>query len=53
VVGLADEVAAAASLLMGQADEARPAVVLRGLDWSAAPAPAAALVRPAEEDLFR
>ena len=53
MVGLADEVAAAASLLMGQADEAQPAVILRGLDWSAAPSPAAALVRPAEEDLFR
>ena len=53
MVGLADEVAAAASLLMGQADEAQPAVILRGLSWSAAPTPAATLVRSTEEDLFR
>jgi coenzyme F420-0:L-glutamate ligase/coenzyme F420-1:gamma-L-glutamate ligase len=49
----ADEVACAASLLMGQADEATPAVLVRGLAWSGAPSPAAALIRPGEEDLFR
>jgi coenzyme F420-0:L-glutamate ligase/coenzyme F420-1:gamma-L-glutamate ligase len=49
----ADEVACAASLLMGQADEARPAVLVRGLSWSGAASPAAALIRPQEEDLFR
>ncbi|MDQ2805127.1 MAG: coenzyme F420-0:L-glutamate ligase [Pseudomonadota bacterium] len=53
LVGLADEVAAAASLLQGQAQEGRPIVLVRGLVWSAPEAPAAALVRPAEEDLFR
>lgn len=53
MVGFADEIAAAASLLMGQADEGRPVVLIRGLDWSAPSLPAAALVRPAEEDLFR
>lgn len=52
-VGLADEIAATASLLMGQADEGRPVVLVRGLAWSAPPAPAAALIRPAAEDLFR
>ena len=31
--GFADEIAAAASLLMGQASEATPVVVLRGLEW--------------------
>jgi coenzyme F420-0:L-glutamate ligase/coenzyme F420-1:gamma-L-glutamate ligase len=51
--GLADEIASAASLLMGQADEARPAVLVRGLSWSGAASPAAALIRAAEEDLFR
>jgi coenzyme F420-0:L-glutamate ligase / coenzyme F420-1:gamma-L-glutamate ligase len=51
--GFADEIAAAASLLMGQADEAQPAVLARGLAWSQAPTPAAALIRPADEDLFR
>jgi coenzyme F420-0:L-glutamate ligase/coenzyme F420-1:gamma-L-glutamate ligase len=51
--GFADEIAAAAGLLMGQADEALPMVLLRGLRWSAPEAPAAALIRPAEHDLFR
>jgi coenzyme F420-0:L-glutamate ligase / coenzyme F420-1:gamma-L-glutamate ligase len=49
----ADEIAAAASLLMGQADEAQPAVLVRGLSWTAPQMPAAALVRPKERDLFR
>ncbi len=55
VVGHADELAAAASLLMGQADEAQPVILLRGLspDGSHPHRPAAALLRPAEQDLFR
>jgi coenzyme F420-0:L-glutamate ligase/coenzyme F420-1:gamma-L-glutamate ligase len=51
--GFADEIAAAASLLMGQADEGVPAVLVRGLAWSAPAAPAANLVRTEAEDLFR
>ncbi|HTV89326.1 MAG TPA: coenzyme F420-0:L-glutamate ligase [Stellaceae bacterium] len=51
--GFADEIAAAASLVQGQADEATPIVLVRGLAWSAPEAPAAALVRPPEHDLFR
>jgi coenzyme F420-0:L-glutamate ligase/coenzyme F420-1:gamma-L-glutamate ligase len=51
--GFADEIAAAAGLLMGQADEAVPMVLVRGLRWSAPEAPGAALIRPAEHDLFR
>jgi coenzyme F420-0:L-glutamate ligase/coenzyme F420-1:gamma-L-glutamate ligase len=51
--GFADEIATAAGLLMGQADEAVPMVLVRGLIWSAPEAPAAALIRPAEHDLFR
>ncbi len=51
--GFADEIAAAASLVQGQADEATPIVLVRGLKWSAPDAPAAALVRPPEHDLFR
>ena len=51
--GFADEIAAAAGLLMGQADEAVPMVLVRGLGWSAPEMPAAALIRPAEHDLFR
>jgi coenzyme F420-0:L-glutamate ligase/coenzyme F420-1:gamma-L-glutamate ligase len=51
--GFADEIAGAASLVMGQAAEARPAVLVRGLVWPDAAAGAATLIRPAEEDLFR
>lgn len=53
VIGFADEIAAAASLIMGQADEARPVVLVRGLGWSGAALPAASIVRPPSEDLFR
>jgi coenzyme F420-0:L-glutamate ligase/coenzyme F420-1:gamma-L-glutamate ligase len=53
IVGFADEIAAAASLLQGQADEGRPVVVVRGLTWTAPNAPVADLVRPPEEDLFQ
>jgi len=52
IIGFADEIAAAASLLQGQAAEAQPVVVLRGLTWSAPDAPVAEVVRPPEEDLF-
>jgi coenzyme F420-0:L-glutamate ligase / coenzyme F420-1:gamma-L-glutamate ligase len=51
--GFADEIAAAAGLVMGQADEAVPMVLIRGLRWSAPEISAAALIRPAEHDLFR
>ena len=51
-VGLADELAAAASLVQGQADEGTPVVLVRGLAAEAGTT-AAALVRSAEEDLFR
>jgi coenzyme F420-0:L-glutamate ligase/coenzyme F420-1:gamma-L-glutamate ligase len=52
-IGFADEIAAAASLLMGQAGEALPAVLVHGLDWSAQASPASSLLRPIAEDLFR
>ena len=51
--GFADEIAAAAGLVMGQANEAVPMVLVRGLRWSAPEVAAAALIRPAEHDLFR
>jgi coenzyme F420-0:L-glutamate ligase/coenzyme F420-1:gamma-L-glutamate ligase len=51
--GFADEIAAAASLLMGQADEATPIVVVRGLRWSEDALPAARLLRDPKKDLFR
>jgi coenzyme F420-0:L-glutamate ligase / coenzyme F420-1:gamma-L-glutamate ligase len=53
MIGFADEVAAAASLVMGQADEASPVVLVRGLRWSAPESTAASLIRPSNEDLFR
>jgi coenzyme F420-0:L-glutamate ligase/coenzyme F420-1:gamma-L-glutamate ligase len=53
VVGHADELAAAASLVMGQAAEARPIILVRGLAQHGAHQPAAALLRPAAQDLFR
>lgn len=53
ITGFADEIAAAASLLMGQGAEAQPAVLLRGLAWAAPATDARALVRPPAEDLFR
>ena len=52
VVALADEVAAAAGLVMGKADGV-PAALLRGVRAEGPPSPASALVRPPEEDLFR
>lgn len=52
-VALADAVAAAAGLAMGEAAEGRPAVLVRGLAWTAPERDASALIRPAEQDLFR
>ena len=51
---IADELAAAASLLMGQSDEGRPVVVIRGYHPPALPAaPAKTIQRPANIDTFR
>ena len=52
IVAFADEVAAATGLVMAK-DSRVPAAIVRGLAWHAPPSPAAGLVRPAEEDLFR
>ncbi|MDQ0510101.1 coenzyme F420-0:L-glutamate ligase [Ancylobacter amanitiformis] len=53
MIALADEIAASASLLMGPAAEGLPVVLLRGVPWSAPASPVRALLRPANEDLFR
>lgn len=53
VLGYADEVAAAASLLMGQSHEARPVVLVRGLGPRTPHQSARSLLRPLEQDLFR
>ena len=52
-VAAADELAAAASLLMGQADEALPVVHARGFPYPLRPSTQAELVRPKEIDAFR
>ena len=51
--GFADEIAAAASLVMGQADEGLPAVLVSGLSWREPESDATALLRPKDQDLFR
>lgn len=52
-VGLADEIASAASILMGQANEGRPVVLVRGLPYPSREGNAQELIRPKENDLFR
>ena len=52
-VGFADAVASTAVLVMGEAAEARPAALVRGLAWSAPAGTAAGLVRAKAQDLFR
>lgn len=55
-IAVADELAAAGSLLMGQANEGRPVVLARGMKFprgERAGVTARSLVRPRHEDLFR
>ena len=52
-VGLADQIASAAELLMGEADEGLPAVLVRGFATDGPALPAAALIRERAADLFR
>ena len=53
VVGVADELAAAASLVMGQAAEGTPIVHVRGFPYSLREGSLNELIRPREQDLFR
>ena len=52
-VGLADGIAAAASLVLGEADEGTPVALVRGYAAFARSEDAAALIRPKAQDLFR
>jgi len=52
-VGVADELAAAASLMMGQAAEGTPVVHARGFPYSLRDGSLNELLRPKEQDLFR
>jgi len=53
VVGVADELAAAASLVMGQAAEGIPAVHVRGFPYPLGEGSLKELIRPKEQDMFR
>lgn len=52
-LGLADEIAAAASLLMGQAGEGRPIILVRGVPYQRREGQARELLRPKALDFFR
>jgi coenzyme F420-0:L-glutamate ligase/coenzyme F420-1:gamma-L-glutamate ligase len=52
-IGAADELAAAASLMMGQTNEGKPIVHARGFPYSLRESTLKEFVRPKEKDLFR
>ncbi len=52
-VGAADELAAAASLVMGQAAEGMPVVHVRGFPYPLRESSMAEILRPREQDMFR
>ncbi len=52
-VAIADELSAAASFVMGQADEGCPVVLVRGARWQASVAGHQPLLRPVDQDMFR
>ncbi|MBV9506911.1 MAG: coenzyme F420-0:L-glutamate ligase [Acidobacteriia bacterium] len=52
IIAIADQLAAAAGLLMRKADGC-PVVFVRGMVWQQAEGSARALIRPREQDLFR
>jgi coenzyme F420-0:L-glutamate ligase/coenzyme F420-1:gamma-L-glutamate ligase len=52
-VAVADELAAAASFLMGQAAEACPVVLVRGAKWRRSSAGSSSLLRHRDIDMFR
>lgn len=52
-IAVADEIAAAASLVMGQAAEGKPVVIIRGLSLKPSTEGSQKLLRKKSEDLFR
>ena len=52
-IGSADELAATASILMGQADEGRPVVVIRGFPYPLRESNFSEIIRDEKDDLFR
>jgi coenzyme F420-0:L-glutamate ligase/coenzyme F420-1:gamma-L-glutamate ligase len=53
LIGAADELAAAASLVMGQAAEGTPVVLVRGFPYPLREGSLKELLRPHEQDMFR
>jgi len=53
MVGLADELASAASLVQGQGNEGRPVAIIKGFDPFNFEVSGTELTRPEDEDLFR
>jgi coenzyme F420-0:L-glutamate ligase/coenzyme F420-1:gamma-L-glutamate ligase len=53
LIAAADELAAAASLVMGQADEGTPAVHVRGFPYPLRESSLGELLRLREQDMFR
>jgi coenzyme F420-0:L-glutamate ligase/coenzyme F420-1:gamma-L-glutamate ligase len=53
IIAKADEVAAAAGIAMGQADEGTPVIIVRGVKYSTDEASAKDLIRNQETDVFR
>jgi len=52
-IGAADELAAGASLLMGQADESRPVIIARGFPYELRSGGLSEILRAEKDDLFR
>ena len=52
-IARADELAAAAGMLSGQAAEGLPIIIIRGADWPRGDGTAVEMQRPVEKDLFR
>jgi len=52
-MAVADEIAAASELVMGQTNEGLPVIIVRGYDYVPAEVPATVLNRPQQQDLFR
>jgi len=52
-IAIADEIAAAASMIMGQTDEGTPVVVVRGLTLKPSEEGSSPLIRAKQDDLFR
>jgi coenzyme F420-0:L-glutamate ligase/coenzyme F420-1:gamma-L-glutamate ligase len=53
IIARVDEVAAAAGIVMGQADEGTPVIIVRGVEYSYSDDSAQDLIRDPEHDVFR